>query len=274
MVQPPQPDDFIVDATGNGTHSTLTDALRDLPPTSRRVLVRPGIYEESVIVERDLQIFGIGPREQIRIQSREGNCLRVQNGSVEARGLTLQGAAASTGKRFHAVSASGGALMLEECDIFSDTLAGVAVRGAQASVSLRNCKLRGANEAVLCENGTLHLRNCRLEGGTRASLRVTGGEASLFNCNLEKSKGSGVLLHAGRAILEACRLLKHARAGAQADGGELVLRRCTVLGNGQHGVSIRDEGTGVVESCTIADNTLGAWDISDERCVTRTKNRC
>src|SRR5437879_2720367 len=53
---------------GAADFRTVQEAIRSAQPAAR-ILVRPGRYEEGVTLDKDLEICGDGPREEIVIES-------------------------------------------------------------------------------------------------------------------------------------------------------------------------------------------------------------
>src|SRR5262249_28793990 len=60
--------------TGTADFRTLQEAVRRAQPGAR-ILVRPGRYEEGVILDKSLEILGEGRREEIIVESPDFHCL-------------------------------------------------------------------------------------------------------------------------------------------------------------------------------------------------------
>ena len=101
---------FVVDADGDGTHMTITDALTEADDGDT-IHVRPGTYVEAIIIDKDITLAGDGPREDIVIRPPEDGpttyydavgiyqfdpayVLLVDDSQAEVRGLTFAGAQA------------------------------------------------------------------------------------------------------------------------------------------------------------------------------------
>jgi hypothetical protein len=57
-------DPIIVDQSGAGDATTITEAVR-MAGDGDTILIRPGTYTEAVVVDKDVEITGDGPRESI-----------------------------------------------------------------------------------------------------------------------------------------------------------------------------------------------------------------
>jgi hypothetical protein len=278
---PPQAHDLIVAAAGDGTHRTLSEALAAAPDNAR-IFVRPGIYRESVRLEKAVEIRGDGAREHIIIESAHGNCLRLEagdaGGAALVSGLTLVGVAHGAGKKYFAVCVSRGALTLEDCIVASDSLACVAAQGESATLDLRGCRIvRGASDGVLFSDGAGGtLQDCEIAGHARHGLHIKKSAAPLARrCTLSANGGSGLhVAQDGRGTLQDCEIATNAKAGAYiAPGGAPTLRGCTIWDNKQQAVSAERGSAGTVENCDLRRNKFGAWDVASGSLMERRNNK-
>src|SRR4028118_1750129 len=93
---------IIVSATGEGDYTTIGEAIKNAQPDSC-ILVRPGLYQEGLIIDKQLEIIGDGLVADIVIESTDSNCIIMQADYAVVRGLTLRGSGAVKDKEFFAV---------------------------------------------------------------------------------------------------------------------------------------------------------------------------
>ncbi len=79
------PPTLIVSQDGQSRYQTVSAAVADALPRSR-ILVRPGRYQDSFVIDKELEIRGEGPREEIILEST-ANCVV----SMQAESATLHG---------------------------------------------------------------------------------------------------------------------------------------------------------------------------------------
>lgn len=127
---------YVVSANGGGSYTSINEALRNVPANSR-LLIREGLYHESIALDKNVEIEGDGAVGKIIVRSPNQSCVSMQTERAAVRGLTLQGRGKSYGKSFFAVDVPRGELILENCDITSDTLSCVAIHGANANPFLK-----------------------------------------------------------------------------------------------------------------------------------------
>ena len=65
---------LVVAAAGKADHRSIGAALSAAKPGAR-ILVRPGVYRESLVLDKPVEIFGDGPREEIVITADSAACL-------------------------------------------------------------------------------------------------------------------------------------------------------------------------------------------------------
>ena len=247
-----------VSQRGRTGYRTIGEAVARAAPGDR-VLVRPGLYEENLVLDRPVQILGNGKREEIILQSSDANCLLMRADSALVRGLTIRGRAALKSKQYVAVDVERGQLELENCIVTSDSLACVAVRGEGARPVIRDCKIhRGAEAGLLFLGGSRGtVEDCEIAEHALAGVAVRDGAApTLRRCQISKVSGVGVLAYRkGSPILEGCTIEESGLAGVEIrSGANPSLRGCDIRSGEENGVLIHQGGAGSLERCTISAN--------------------
>jgi parallel beta-helix repeat protein len=167
---------LVVDASGAGTFTSLQEALRKAGAGSR-IVVRPGRYEGGLVLTRDVQILGDGPVEEIVVDTPDHHCLRMQTGQALVRGLTLRSRGACKGNQRCAVDIPQGRLVLEDCAISSDTLAGVSIHGPTADPLIQRCRIH--------------------DGATSGIVIWDGGRGTISDCDVDRNTVAGILVRTG-----------------------------------------------------------------------------
>jgi nitrous oxidase accessory protein NosD len=165
------PATYVVDASqdrdGDG-FTTVGAAIRAANPGDR-ILIRPGRYEESLLIDKPLEIIGDGHLAEIEIWGTDQNVLTFRAETGRVANLTL---AQPWGPSFRGVLIARGQLHLEECDISSRTGVCVSVHGG-AHARLRRNVIHDAWEVVVLVlfyqggGGILEdseIVDCRLDG--------------------------------------------------------------------------------------------------------------
>jgi hypothetical protein len=115
----------VVDAYLRGDFGTVSAAIAAARPGDR-ILVRPGLYEEGLVVDKPLEILGDGPVPDIVIRARDANVLLFKASIGRVANLTLHQAGGK--RKWFGVHIRQGRLDLEGCDISSQGSSCVAIR--------------------------------------------------------------------------------------------------------------------------------------------------
>jgi hypothetical protein len=258
----------VVSASGGGQYTTIGEALRAAAPGTR-ILVKPGLYPEALVLDRRVEIHGDGPRHQITVQGTDANCLRLQTDYARVRGLTLRCREGPRALARHAVLVAQGQLVLEDCDISSESLACVAVQGAGTNPFLRGCTLQGGKSAglLVADHATGTIEGCEISGNALANVEVRqGANPVLQHCKIHGGGQAGVLVHdRGEGKFEECDISGNALAGVEiARGGNPVVRRCKVHDGKYPGVFVHQSGRGTLVGCDIFGNALAGVEVRQE----------
>src|SRR5205823_14609838 len=115
------------------------------------------------------------------------------------KGLTLRSVGERKGNRRFAFDLSQAQAVLEDCDISSDTLAGVSVHGSAAEATVRHCRLRdsGTSGIVFWDKGHGTVENCEITGNNVAGVLIrTGGNPVIQQSRIRVGKLVGVMVDA------------------------------------------------------------------------------
>lgn len=199
-------------------------------------MVRPGLYQEGLVLDKAIEISGDGPVEDIVIESTDADCILMQTDYAVVRGLTLRGrmglqVEAGFRRDYCAVSISQGRLVLENCDVTSDGDTCIEIRGATTDPVIRSCKVHG--------------------GQVDGVFVYLNGHGTIVDCDIFAN------LH-GVSICE---------------GGNPIVSQCRINHNEDQAVWIFDNGAGTIEDCDLTGNGTGAWLIEDGCTVTRRGNK-
>lgn len=268
---------LIVAQRGGGHYTSINEAIRHAKAKAR-ILVRPGIYLEELVLDKPVEIIGDGPREQIILESRDADCILMQTDTAIVQGLTLRCRAGLKNKKYYAVGIPRGQLTLQDCDITSDSLACVAIHGSTATPVVRSCTIHDgkAGGVYVYENGQGRIEDCNIVGNALAGVQIeTGGNPVVCKCTIHDGKAGGVFVNEnGQGTIEDCDIWGNARAGVEIKmGGNPQIQRCRIHRNKYEAIWIYEKGQGTIKNCDLTGNTRGAWDIGSDCRVYRSGNK-
>lgn len=225
---------LIVDASDRGQFQTITAAVQAATPQDT-VVIRPGVYRESVRVEKDINIVSEGGRTKVFVEGIDlEEAFDFRSGSASLTGITARYVGPKHPELgVGAITVRGGTPVIEDCDFTTSAGAAVYVSGSTSHPILRNCILHDSTTAGI----------------------------SFF------SQGSGTI--------EGCSISGNATAGIWAEGGGTVsVRDSQIRDCKTYGVHIHDHARGTFIGNTLSGNGMGAWFIGpDAGQVSRTGNK-
>jgi parallel beta-helix repeat protein len=269
---------YVVAINGGGHYTSISEAVRNVPANSR-LLIREGLYQESIGLDKNLEIFGEGTAENIIVRSTNQSCVSMRTEQVIIRNLTLQGRGKSYGKAFFAVDVTSGELTLENCDISSDSLSCVAIHGANANPFLKNCLIHdGADSGIyIFDNARARIENCDVFRNANVNLAIAqGANPTVKNCRIYEGKNGGIVVwgNGATATVENCEIMKHRLANVGvSQSANPIFRRCTIYGGQDSGIFVQKKGYGIFEECDIYGNRKAEVAVTDSsnttlRCCT------
>jgi len=240
-------DNLIIVGKGGKAHClSLRVAMRQAV-AGMQILLLPGVYRESVVIDKDVTLLGEGDPSGVILESPRGPCLTLQSPRISIQGLTLRKAWApgDDPDPAPAVLVLSGLGQMGNCEILSDAEPAVSLQGGGTSLTLRNCVLGGQGTiGIQAKSGaSATLEDCSLGGHRQAELQALGASTLLLKrCALRNGLGVGVQVCGGsQATLEDCELEQFAGGGLEADeDSRLTLRRNRVHGSRFAGVLAMD----------------------------------
>ena len=198
-----EPPTHVVDAfPQRGDYTTIGAAIEAAVPGDR-ILVRPGLYQEGLVIDKPLEILGDGPVADIEVQARGAHALVFKANIGRVANLTLRQAGGEG--NWHGVDITQGRLELEGCDIASQSLACVAIRDG-ADPRLRRNRIHDGkqNGVFLHESGLGTLEdNDITANGYRGMTVAAGGNPTVGHNRINRNKEQAVRVYeGGRGVFE------------------------------------------------------------------------
>jgi F-box protein 11 len=255
----------VVDAWQRGDFTTISAAIEAAKPGDR-ILVRPGLYEEGLVVDKPLEILGDGPSADIEIRASGADALLFKASIGRVANLTLR-QAGGTGTWF-GVDIRQGRLDLEGCDISSQSLACVAIRDG-ADPRLRRNRIHDSkvNGLFVYDSGLGTLEDNDITGSGYSGVEIkTGGNPTLRRNQIHDNKQNGVLVQdSGLGTLEDNDITGNGYCGMEIRlGGSPTVRANRISHNGYHAIWVHDGGCGVIEDNDLTGNPRGAFNIAED----------
>ena len=268
-----EPPTRVVDPMGRGTDTTISEAIKAANP-GERILVRPGLYKEGLLLDKPLEIIGEGSSDDVVIEATGRSAMLFKTTLGRVANLTLR---QMGGGRWFGVDIAQGRLELEGCDITSQSLACIAIHGGANPVLRRN-RIHDSKSAgiFVYENGKGTVEDNEIFGNALAGVGIeAGGNPTLRRNRIHDGKQGGVFVYGnGQGTLEDNDIFGNALAGVTIKtGGNPTLRRNRIHDGKQGGVLVNENGQGTLEDNDIFGNTYAGVEIKTGGNPTLRRNR-
>ncbi|MFI8828932.1 right-handed parallel beta-helix repeat-containing protein [Streptomyces sp. NPDC053431] len=261
---------------GGGPYRTIGAAL-EAARSGAVISVRPGRYEENLVITKMVTITAEDPHGTVRIVPPRGTVVQVVAEAVQLTGLVLQG----QDDELPAVDVPRGQAALQDCEVVGNAWTAVLTR-QQGSLAMRGCRVTNPGGAGIVETstGTSVIDGCVVEHlGTSAVVIGERANPTFRNCVLRDARGNGVCANGeGRGLIEDCEISatdKPAIALEQNSATRVVrtsVRDCLL------GVYISSKERVTLEECSVSATKVHGIALAEgtdpalSRCrVSRTK---
>jgi F-box protein 11 len=264
----PEANDIVVDRNGQGDYDSIREALRHVSANTR-ILVYPGVYRGLLTLDRPVHLQAAGPREHTMLESFDESCLAMQTTSATVRGFTLNGRIDSRTNPFSTVDIYQGELLLEQCDVSSESLACITIYGKDANPTIRNCIIHdGHSDGIaITEHARGLIEECEIARNALAGVTIAlEADPVLRRCKIYDGQLSGIYIYKrGRGKIEACDIYRNTLPGiAITQEGHPLVQQCSIHDGKQHGIFITEYGRGSIEHCQIFANAFSGVAIAKE----------
>lgn len=270
-----EPPTRVVDQMHRGDFTTITEAIEKSKPGTR-ILIRPGFYQEGVILDKPLEIVGDGAPGEVVVQASGKSVISFRTAMGRVTNLTLK---QGGGGDWFAVDITQGRLELEDCDITSQSLSCVTIHDG-ADPRLRRNRIHDAKQSgiLIYRNGLGTLEDNDIFGNRFAGISLKEGSDPVVRRNrIYDNKENGALIYInGLSTLEDNDIFGNRLNGVEIrEGGSPMLRRNRINKNTYYGIRVYKGGRGTFEDNNLRDNQRSAWSIEDgcEANVTRANNQ-
>jgi parallel beta-helix repeat protein len=267
-----EPPTHVVDPIGD-EHATVAHALRNAK-SGDRILIRPGLYKENLVIEKPVEIIGDGELGDVVIEASGKPTVLFQASMARLANLALRQAG---GENAFCVDIAQGRLDLEGCDITSQSLACVAIHDG-ADPWLRSNRIHSGKEGgiFVYRNGQGTLEDNDIFDNGLAGIEIQeGGNPTLRRNRIRDGKEGGVYVHkSGEGVFEDNEISANRLAGvAIMDGGNPVLRHNSIHDGKVNGIYVAEGGQGLLEDNDIFANAFSGVEIKEGGNPTLRQNR-
>ncbi|MFJ5220814.1 right-handed parallel beta-helix repeat-containing protein [Streptomyces sp. NPDC088354] len=206
------------------------------------ISVRPGTYEESLVIGTRVTLVAEQARGSVEIRPRRGSAVTLRADAVMLTDLVLRG----RDDEVPAIDAVRGQVAMDGCEVTGSSWTAVLAR----------------------ENGSLAMRDCRVSNPVGAGVVVTSAVDSLLdNCTMEHLSTSAVVIgERGRVTVRGCTIRDAQGNGVLANGeAQGFIEDCDISSTAKPSIALEEHSTTRVVRTVVHDTTIGVHLTSASR---------
>ncbi len=257
-----------------GRFHTIMDAIKEANH-GERILIRPGYYNESLIIDKTLDIIGDGEPDEIQIQAigKDAILFKATRGGVKNLTLKQSGDGAWYGIRILQ-----GRLDLEYCNITSEGYACVGIYAGADPRLRENMIHKGRRYGIIVDEngqGTIEDNEICYNGTAGVFIRKDGNPTLRRNYIRHNVQSGVIVINKGQGIFEENDFFRNSYAGLEiTTSGNPTLRRNRIYDSHEFGILVFENGNGIIEDNEILRNGIGLKVVSGGNPILRRNRIC
>ncbi|WP_333769027.1 right-handed parallel beta-helix repeat-containing protein [Streptomyces sp. IBSBF 2435] len=243
-----------VAAGERGCYSTIGAALADAR-NGAIIRVRPGHYEENLVIEHVVTITAEENRGSVKVAPRHGCVVRVLSEAVKLTGLVLQG----NDEELPAVDVPRGQAEFDDCEVVGSSWTAILSR-AQGSLAMRGCRVTNPAGAGIVDTSSVSsvIESCVIEHlATSAVVISERANPTVRNCVLRDARGNGVCVNGqGRGTVDSCEISLTDQPGIALEENSTTRVTGTTVRDSEAGVFVSSQSQVTIED-SVFSGTAG-----------------
>jgi len=249
--------------TQPGDYASLSQAFAAVAPGGE-VILRPGQYAESIVLDKPVTLRGDGSPNQVVITANAQAAIEAAAPNIALLGLTIQGGNAN------AIHVRQGSVVARDCLLSnqSSSAAVVYAEGSASQITFERCRIGDSlNAGIVAENkATVNVNDCDLIGNALAG--VDGRTQATINlkcCRIQMNRAAGlILVNHCQAQLQDCDIWRNGSTGAEISrDAAATFQRCRIHDHQTScGLYFYHNGRGKLENCEIFLNHTSGIEIT------------
>lgn len=259
-----------VSKTAHSSFRSLQDAIHAVE-TGSRIIIEPGVYEETVVVDKNVEIIGNGSPEQVIIKGDGFICVTLTSDKIRIANLTVMGIGPNNQ---YGLYTDKGSSTIENCMI-SSAVSAIGVMNEGTSPTIENCFFHNSQFGIITYFGaTFTVIRCTIQDNSMYGIKICETSNPSISETIITSNGTGALVSDnGQGLFEGCLFNQNKIGLAVTNQGAPIVRRSKYTNNVQN-IELTGEGVCILHQCEVTSGEIGIrvqengyLDISDSKLV-------
>lgn len=248
-----------VSQNNKSLYQTIQDALEVCEP-GEIISIEPGVYKESLTIDKDVQLIGNGETHEIIVETEEHTCVSVLARNAKISNMTIRG----TGDLNHfGMRVEMGCVHVSNC-AFSSTGTAVQVNNEGTSPIFDKCFFHNSHIGLEIRDGSQgKLESCEVTINQKGIIIATGAAPIIENSKITSNIHNLNLQKQGIGIVYRCLVSEGVTGITVQNNSHLNIIESTIESNEQHNISV-DTSTIQSKNCTLLSSNIGLY-LKDSR---------
>ncbi len=258
-----EPKTLIVDASQQGNFARISDAIKSASPGDR-IVVRPGSYNEAIVLDKPLEIIGEGKRGDVVISFCNYCVAMIRTPKGKLSNLTLKQLG---GKQMSCINIRAGGCEIDSCEISCAENNGVSISG-NAEPRIKRCHIHHCLSGIMVEDCS----SPTIEGNKICNTRYSGvvvrgaSDPTIRKNRIYNSMQGGIYIYGNSTgLILNNKIHSNAYSGiAIKDGSRPMIKQNTITKNGHFGIEVFKGGGCIIDDNNVFDNKVNDIDVSPD----------
>jgi parallel beta-helix repeat protein len=252
-INQPRPS-LIVDQMERGGYTTINEAI-NAAERGDKILVRQGVYDEAIIMTKPLEIVGDGNLGDVVIRTKEKDTVRFEASTGRINNLMLR----QNGRAgFVGINITQGNLVVDNCDISSNSLSCIAIEGnAFPKITKNRIHSSAHNGIILADKSQGLIEENEIFNNAISGIAIEEeSNPTIKRNNIRDNKMNGILITSrSQGTIVDNDIFRNVAMGVEIelDSNPMLLKN-KIYNNKKSGIGIHKNAQGSIENNLIYDN--------------------
>lgn len=242
-----------VSKNNSSLFQTIQEAL-EACSIGETISVEPGVYRESILLNKDVEIIGMNESGQVIIESEEPTVMFVRANVAKISNISFRGRGPVNDQ---ALNADRGELLLSNCE-FSSTGSGALLKNEASNVTFEKCTFNESKMGLEVNDGSqCQLTDCTIAGNQEIGLNTRSKAIVTIRKSVIKDNGLGLLFtESSQGRVEQCEITSNKKGLLISKQAAPILDE-NMFARNKHNLTLEDKAIGIMYQCFLTGGETG-----------------
>lgn len=232
---------------------TIHEALESCSD-GETITIEPGVYRESILLDKDVEIIGMNESGQIIIESEDPTAMFVKANRVKFSNISFIGRGELNEQALHVDK---GELFLSNCQ-FSSSGTGALLKNAETNVVFEKCTFHESKTGLEVNEGAqCQLTDCSIAMNQEIGIYTRSYANSNIRKSVIKNNGFGLLFTEGsQGRVEQCEITSNEKGIFIKEQAAPILDE-SMFARNKHNITLENKAIGIIYQSFLTGGQTG-----------------